>query len=372
MNGLTVLDTIHLTANHGYLVLSHFAHVIFILLAVIQFSLMISIHLISQRNISELWGALGKAILTTAIFYLLMTEAATWSYEFLTGVITLGRSVNPALTDPSPWGLVQFAARISAEITQAASGRGMFSNIGLTLLALFFAFFIMIVMGLMAADLAVTYGKFYIVIGVSAILVALGALEVTREIAKNYYKALIGLGLQLLVTFFLLAVFYQMSAQWSGMFYQYAQDLNKISGIWTIPMEILIFYMLMKTVPPWIAGLSGVGGFQNHGETTVMIAAAVAAQSAKSLSPANHINTIKEKSEQYKSAGFTAAKATTALGRGAFNAATNPGGTAINAAKSVGSGIKNIVSGAQGNASSSPSVAKSLGEIAAKRVPKKP
>jgi P-type conjugative transfer protein TrbL len=369
---MDILSTLHHNTGAAYQVLSHFAGVLFVLLAVIQFSLMISMHLISQRNISELWGALGKAILITSIFYFMMQYANTFSFDLFKGVITLGTGIDPSIKSPTPWGIIQFAARISSEIVQGASGRGIFSNIGLTFLSLFFAFFILIVMGLMAADLAVTYGKFYIVIGVSAILIALGALEVTREITKNYFRALIGLSLQLLVSFVLLAVFAAMSAQWSGMFYAYAHNLDAIKNIWTIPMEILVFFMLMKTVPPFIAQLSGIGGFQNHGETTVMAAAAGATIAAKSLSPANHINTIKEKSEQYKSAGFTAAKATTALGRGAFNAATNPGGTAINAAKSVGSGIKNIVSGAQGNASSSPSVAKSLGEIAAKRVPKKP
>ena len=42
--------------------------------------------------------------------------------------------------------------------------------------------------------------------------------------------------------------------------------------MFVILAAVIVYYMILKNIPPFIAGLSGIGGFRNYGDTAVSTA----------------------------------------------------------------------------------------------------
>tara|TARA_R110002167_G_scaffold184717_1_gene385209 strand:- start:34743 stop:35933 length:1191 start_codon:yes stop_codon:yes gene_type:complete len=329
--GSTILGPIHNAAANAYNALHGFSLSLFFFLAVIQLVVVVVSNLIQQKDGVSLFAQIGKYIFILAFFDYFILNIGTLSMELLHGVIQLGDTASGEQISFTPLSLVMMSANWTGQIMAAVSNAGWFSNIGLTLLGLFYSFFILILMGLMAADLAVTYAKYYVLAAVSGVMLALGPLEFTRQTALNVFKALLGLILQLLTYYVLFSIFLTLSKDWAGVFAAYAKDIDSVGSIWTIPGEMVIFYLLAKNVPPFVAGLTNIGGFQNHGEAAVAAAAVGAGLAASAVTAPFSA----AKGAWDMGAGTVAAAG--AVGQGAASLAKATPGAVTGAAKGLGS-----------------------------------
>ena len=253
------------------------------LLGIIQLVMIVVTNLIKQDGSMTMYTSIGKYIFILAFFDYFILNMGTLTMQFLQGVIQLGQQASGTDTNFTPWSLVQMGAHWTGEIMGSVQGAGWFSNIGLTMLAIFYSFFILILMGLMAADLAVTYAKYYVLAALSGIFIALAPFEPTRSTALNIFRALLGLLLQLLTYYVLFSIFLELAKDWGAIFATYSKNIDDVGSIWLIPGQMIIFYLLAKNVPPFVAGLTNVGGFQNHGEAAVGAAAIGAGLATKAV-----------------------------------------------------------------------------------------
>jgi hypothetical protein len=95
-----------------------------------------------------------------------------------------------------------------------------------------------------------------------------GANEAVRPIAMNYFKAAIGIGLQLLTLYIIMGVGVQIGQGWSVLIGQAAAN-HELKPFLVVGAAVVVFYLIAKNVPPFIAGLSGVGGFKNFGDEAI-------------------------------------------------------------------------------------------------------
>ena len=152
-----------------------------------------------------------------------------------------------------------------------------------------FASIIMIVVILylytkMAAEMAILLCKAYFFISLNGFFFALASLDVLRDTANNYMKAMLGLGLQIMSFYILMGVGAKMGVQW-----EHYLDDSKIGILNLKPFVIItiatsFFYLLIMNIPPFMASLVGFQGFRNQGYggiESMITAGAVIASSAQ-------------------------------------------------------------------------------------------
>ena len=344
----TMLRQIHDAASHAYQALNAFSIHLFALLAIIQLVMVIVVNLIKQNGSMSMFTSIGKYIFILAFFDYFIMNMGTLTMQFLQGVIQLGEQASGTNSNFTPWSLVEMGAHWTGGIMSSVQGSGWFSNIGLTMLAIFYSFFILILMGLMAADLAVTYAKYYVLAALSGIFIALAPFEPTRSTALNIFRALLGLLLQLLTYYVLFSIFLELAKDWGAIFATYSKNIDDVGSIWLIPGQMIIFYLLAKNVPPFVAGLTSIGGFQNHGESAVNTAAIGAGLATKAvMSPVKGAGYTKEAVGAGISAGTIAAKG---VGAAAMATPSTVIGAGKVAATVAGAGANAMTGGLAGGA----------------------
>ena len=130
---------------------------------------------------------------------------------------------------------------------------------------------VLVLYALMAAELTIVLVKSYLVISLGGLFFAFGASDYTQAMTRNYFNAVIGLGLNLMSLYLLLGVGQNIGTQWAAMTQQAASQ-NELMPMLIILAAVIVYYMILKNVPQFIASLSGVGGFRNYGDAAVATA----------------------------------------------------------------------------------------------------
>ena len=134
----------------------------------------------------------------------------------------------------------------------------------------------------MAGEMAILLVKSYALVALSGLMFAFGANETVRPISMNYFKAVIGLGLQLMTFYLIMGVGVKVGSDWQALIAQAAQ-LHDLKPFLVVMAAVIIFYLIVKNIPPFIGGLAGVGGFRSYGDAavgTALTAGGVGAQAA--------------------------------------------------------------------------------------------
>ena len=266
-------------ANLGTITLS-----LFITLAVIQVAIYVIRSLIANEEPMKFFVGLGQLFFLIGFFYLFLFHSAEWISAIFSGMIDFAKTGMGAAAnsvDPSPSGMINLGMKLSSLLFSAAASGGFFSGIAATFVAIFMSFFIMILIGLMAMEVTIVYCKYFVAAAMSALFVAVAPLDFTRPMTMNYVKAMIGLSLQMFTIVILISVFATISVNWADMITEWTKDITQMQNIWIIPAQMIIFYGLMKHLPPWVAAISGIGGFANHSDTAIMAAGVGAGLAAK-------------------------------------------------------------------------------------------
>lgn len=234
-----------------------------------------------QLSLSALWMSLAgesfqrfilqlvQLAFSFGFFYGLIQFGGQWVPDVINGFIVLGQKAGVTSLDPSS--IVSQGASISGAIFKGFFGWGLLNHVFVSLVGAVVCIAIIILYALIAAELAIILVKSYVVVATGGLFFAFGASDYTRAMAMNYCKAAIGLGLNLMTLYLLLGVGQNLGAHWATMTAEAAKN-HELMPMFVILAAVIVYYMILKNVPPFIAGLAGVGGFRNYGGAAVGMA----------------------------------------------------------------------------------------------------
>ena len=217
-------------------------------------------------------------------FYTLIQLGGQWIPQLLNGFIQLGQSACITSLDPSS--IIDQGLSISGAIFKGFFDWGLLGHPWVSLVGATVCISILVLYGLMAAELTIVLVKSYILVATGSLFFAFGASDYTQDMAKSYFRATIGLGLQLMSLYLLLGVGQNIGSEWETMT-ELAAKNHELMPMFVILAAVIVYYMILKNIPPFIAGLSGIGGFRNYGDTAVSTAINAGTSGASSLLRAN-------------------------------------------------------------------------------------
>ena len=245
-----------------------------------------------QLTITALWVAMKSSwpdffakmlqtFFTFGVFATLIQMGGVWMPQLLNGFISIGSDAG-GITSLTPGSLIGQGFSIGMTLFHGFSTWGFINNPTGVLITV--VLFVGIILGytFIAADLAIVLIKSYCLISMSGLFFAFGANELVRPMAINYFKALIGIGLQLLTLYLLLGVGVSLGDQWSADIHVAAEN-HLILPFLIIGVGVALFYKVVKNIPPFIAGLSGISGFQSMGDAAIGMAVSAGIQAAGAM-----------------------------------------------------------------------------------------
>lgn len=321
--------------------ISHLARSLFYYLAVIQLALTSLMMVVRGESLQRFVATLLQLILSLGFFYGLIQLGGQWVPDMINGFIRIGETSGMHSIDPSS--VLGQGLTISASIWHAFMNWGLLAHTGVAIAGVVVCIAIVIIYAFMAAELTVILVKAYALVSLSGLFFAFGGSDYTRRMVSSYIQSAIGIGLQLMTLYLLLSVGQQVGAQWAKLTAAAAAQ-HQLEPMFVVLGAVIVYYLVLKNVPSFVAGLSGVGGFRNYGEAAVGAALTAASSGANALVNAKGLagSGVRGLSELGRGGG--------SLGRGAAGTFQAAGGgfggvraAAKNMASNLGSAVGNTV-----------------------------
>lgn len=242
-----------------------------------------AIWMMFKGDIQEAFVKTLQIFFTISVFYTLVLFGGSWMPQLINGFISIG-TTSSGISSLTPSSVMGQGVSIGFAIMDNFSHWGWVTHPFGSLLSCAILIAIIILYALLAAEIAIILIKSYVLMSLSGLMFAFGANEAVRPIAMNYFKAVIGIGLQLLVFYLIMGVGVQIGQDWAHLIGQAASQ-HELKPFLVVMAAVIVFYMIVKNVPPFIAGLSGVSGFRSYGDAAVgaaMTAGGVGARAAMS------------------------------------------------------------------------------------------
>lgn len=273
--------------HHDAEIIAVIAQRVFSYLVVIQLTLSALWMTLAGESLQRFVVKLVQLAFSFGFFYGLITYGGVWIPELLNGFIDIGQKMGLQSLDPSS--IVSQGVSIAGGILKAFFNLGLLTHPFVAIVAAIVCVSIIIIYAFIAAELVIVLVKSYVLVATGGLFFAFGGSELTRVMAQRYFSSVMGLGLQLMSLYMLLAVGQRIGDTWTDMAMQ-ASLHHQLMPLLVILCAVIVYYLIVKNVPPFIAGLSGVGGFRNHGETAVAMAMNVGASSVNAAAKARTIS----------------------------------------------------------------------------------
>lgn len=302
-----------------------------------------------KADIGEFFAEFTRFIIVTGFFWWLLTNSVTGmniAGTIITSMQQLGAQAGGLSTSNlGPSSIVDLGFDLfnrTVEATSELSWREMGTVIVMELQALA----VLLVLALISVNMLLTLASAWIVLYGGIFVLGFGGARWTSDMAINYYKTVLGVGLQLLAMVLIIAI------GKSFLTHYFAQLSNNlaIQELAVMLVVAIILLVLANKVPPLIAGIatgasSGGGGVGSLGAGTMFAAGMAAAGLASQAVTA-------------AASGGTSLAASAAGGAQAVMAAASAASQAADGISSVGGGGE---SGGGGNAGGEPMAAASGG-----------
>lgn len=281
------------------------------------------------NSIKSVYSALAVNVIYITVFQALMIGGMQWMPILLNGFIHLGNVGGVSGIDPSS--IFSQGLSIAGAMIKAMANWGLIGGSGIATLGLMTAGGIVVIYTLITAELILQLVKCYSLISLSSLFAAAAVSEVLRPMFINYLKKSIGLGLQLMTTYFLLYLGEEVGKDWAKLTGDAVRH-HSFTAIFVVGGCSIVYYIIIRSVPAFIAELSGVGGFRSHGEEAALL--------AMNLSS----NTVGSIRQGYKAGRGVGGKAAAAYGN--YRAGKDSANFMAGMAKAAAAGATNPAAGA--------------------------
>ena len=255
---------------------------LFYYLAVFQLTLTALWQVLAGESLQRLVADMVKLAFLLGLFYGLIYLGSDWMPVIINGFVDIGQETSVQSLSPSS--VISQGVSIAGSILSCFFDITVWKHPMVAFFGSVVCLSICIIYGLIAAELAIVLVKSYVLVAMSGLFFAFGSFEITRPMTKSYVQAIIGIGLQIMTLYFLLGVGQHIGEDWAAMT-KHAAENHELMPMLVMLSAIIVYYMILKNVPSFIAGLSGIGGFQNVGAAAVGMSVNAAMQATRMAAP---------------------------------------------------------------------------------------
>lgn len=254
-------------------------------LAVISLALSMIFTLIKEQELNSLIAKIVQSVFYISFFYGMISLAPIWIPDLISSLMMIGAKTS-GISSLSPDSIAGQGYYIFVKILKAAWDAGIWHAIT-AVSALIVAIIVLILYAFIAGELAIILVKCYTMIVVGPLVFALGILDITRPTVVNYFNKVLGLGFQLLAMYLILGVGIQQSNHWVDLIKGSAgSGVFDLAPLGQILIGLIIFYMLVKEIPPFVGQVSGATGLRNYSDQAVAGAITAGAAGAGAIASA--------------------------------------------------------------------------------------
>lgn len=239
---------------------------LFFYLSVIQLSLSSLWMVIAGESLQRMVSKLVQLSFILGFFYGLIQLGSDWIPDVINGFIQLGQQSGVQSLDPSS--IISQGVSISSAIFQGFFNWGLLGHPFVSLVGAIVCLAILIIYALIAAELTIILVKSYVVVSIAGLFFAFGASDYTRNMTQRYIATVIGLGLQLMMLYLLLGVGEHIGENWAVMT-QAAANQHELMPMLVILAAVIMYYLVVKHIPVFVANLSGASGLRNYSDTAI-------------------------------------------------------------------------------------------------------
>ncbi|WJF90214.1 P-type conjugative transfer protein TrbL [Paraburkholderia bonniea] len=299
----------------------------------------------------------------TGFFWWILTNGPAISNAIIDSMRQIGAQASGLGDGLSPSGIVDIAFDILEKTRASAS---LWSPVvsGIMLLV---AIAVLVVLALIAVNMLLLLVTGWFLAYAGVFLLGFGGGRWTSDIAINFYKTVLGIGIQLFAMILLVGIGKSFIDQYYAAFQKGSPDLNSLC---VLLIASVVLLMLVEKIPPMLASIAGAGhinGIGSFGAGAALGAAGMAAGAAATAgaavmagasSAAGGASALK--------AAFQSAQQNMASGSGMFSGGSSGGGSgSIGGGSGGGSGSDGRISSVSGGSRDFASAMGTAGKFAA-------
>lgn len=268
-----ITDGFRNAASTWQKILLHYADRLFWILATINIVWVAGISFVKGelREVGAFFGILVRFTVTVGFFYWLLLNGPEMAGSIIASMTKAAAEIMGShKTDASNF--IDFALALYQKFTAEISISG-FKTLGIFLVSSLTALFILVILCLITANLAIEYCAAWILTYAGCFILGFGGSYWTSDMAISYFRAVLASAIRLMAMILMIGVASSIISEHIGSIKR-APELQDLAEVVVVS---LILLSLMNKVPNMLAGLVGGGqGAGNLGIGAVMGAAGLA------------------------------------------------------------------------------------------------
>lgn len=248
--------------RHSMVVFKSTATRLFYFLAVIQLALTALWITVTGEPLQRLLSQMVQLTFSFGFFYMMIEYGGVWIPALFNGFIDLGQQGSLQSLDPSS--IVEQGIAISGGIAKGFLKLGMLTHLFVGIVGSVVCLIVIIIYALIAAELSLVLVKSYILVTISGLFFAFAGHDATRQLLINYFRTVLGLGLQLMTIYILLTVGQQIGKLWADLSETSYQNHN-LTIMFVVLSSVIIYFLILKTIPNYVASIANAASQTNKG-----------------------------------------------------------------------------------------------------------
>ena len=232
-----------------------------------------------RADIQEFFAETIKFFGTLGFFWWLLINGPAISLSIINTMRTISAEASGLGNGLSPSGIVDIGFSILSKVSESAS---LLSPV-VSAVMLVAAIVVLIVLALIAVNMLLLLVSAWLLAYAGVFLLGFGGSRWTSDIAISFYKAVLGIGIQLFTMILLIGIGKSFIDQYYTAFKAGTPDLNSLCVLLVASVVLLT---LVNKLPPMLAGIVGSGGqssgIGSFGAGAAIGAATMAASAAAS------------------------------------------------------------------------------------------
>lgn len=255
INGQGILDDVqnkfHTAASGWAATLTARASWLFWVLATISMVWTHGMLLFRKADIAEFYGEFIRFIVFTGFFWWLLTNGQQMAHDIIGSMKTLGNTAS-GTTGITPSGIVDVGFKIFNTVVQQSSiASPIMSTAGIIM-----ATIVITILALIAANMLILLVSGWILAYAGVFYLGFGGSRWTSDIAINYFKTVLNIGVQLMTIVLLVGI----GQQFINAYYAQMDVNTNLNDMAAMLVAAVVLLVLVNKIPPMIGHIAQGGG----------------------------------------------------------------------------------------------------------------
>ena len=255
INGQGILDDVqnkfHTAASGWAATLTARASWLFWVLATISMVWTHGMLLFRKADIAEFYGEFIRFIVFTGFFWWLLTNGQQMAHDIIGSMKTLGNTAS-GTTGTTPSGIVDVGFKIFNTVVQQSSiASPIMSTAGIIM-----ATIVITILALIAANMLILLVSGWILAYAGVFYLGFGGSRWTSDIAINYFKTVLNIGVQLMTIVLLVGI----GQQFINAYYAQMDVNTNLNDMAAMLVAAVVLLVLVNKIPPMIGHIAQGGG----------------------------------------------------------------------------------------------------------------